>query len=105
VRIGDIICAKSIEHREVLELKEAKNGRQIVVANRYGFKFQTEHSLLSKVGVFIFLGVLPEQLDSAVTAKFAADQLRRLGWTLEKPTSAAAVDPSAPDPGTPSTRE
>lgn len=80
-----MICAKSIEHRDVLELKEDKNGKQKVIANRFGFKFQGEHNLLSEVGVFIFLGTFPEQVDADVTHKFAQDQLRSLGWNEAEP--------------------
>lgn len=87
MRIGTIVCAKSIEHRSVVEMKEDKNGRQKPLTNRFGYKFQSEHNLLSQVGVFIFLGSFPEQTDPAITQKFAEDQLRRLGWCDESPVS------------------
>ncbi len=83
MNIGSVICAKTIEHRQPVEIKEDKNGKQREKANRIGFGFQSEHYLLSEVGVFIFLGKFPEQLDSEIVYKFADDQLRRLGWKPE----------------------
>ncbi len=78
---GDIICAKSIEHREVVEMREDKNGRQRPLVNRYGFKFQPEHNLTSKVGIFLFLGTHPETDDGERVQRFIQEQLRGIGWT------------------------
>lgn len=88
MKAGDVVCAKSFEHRQVMDVTEDKNGKQKVRANRYGFKFQGEHNLLSEVGVFLFLGKFPEQMDADITFKFAESQLRRLGWKTDEPTPA-----------------
>lgn len=79
ISTGDLICAKSITHRIVLELREAKNGRQKPITNQYSYAFQG-NSFLSKVGVFLFLGVYPEQTDADKTHAFAQRQMRGLGW-------------------------
>lgn len=76
---GDIVCAKSITDRRVVEVTEDKRGKQKVRANQYGYKFQPELNLISQVGVFLFLGVYPEA-DSDAVMKFAERQLEELGW-------------------------
>jgi Tat protein secretion system quality control protein TatD with DNase activity len=93
MRLGDIVCTKSVTHRIPVEVHEPKNGkRQRVLANQIGFKFQSEISLLSQVGVFIFLGVHPESADDGERVhRFAEQQLRRLGWTTESAQSVPAV--------------
>lgn len=91
MRVGDIVCAKSIEHRQVVDVQEDKNGRQRVRANRFGFKFQPDHSLLSQVGVFIYLGTYPEANGADLVHEYAEQQLRALGWTLELSPAADAV--------------
>ena len=94
MRIGDIVCAKSIEHRVPVQVDEPKGAkRQRVLANRIGFKFQSEHNLLSTVGVFIFLGTYPEVTEGDKVQRFAEQQLKRLGWATESPQAADAVDP------------
>ena len=82
MKCGDIACVKSLEHREVVSVAEDKRGKQKVTANRYGFKFQSEHNQLSQVGVLIFLDVYPESVlanDEAMD-KFVEFRLNGLGW-------------------------
>lgn len=106
MHVGDVICAKSIEHRIPVKVDEPKGEkRQRVLANRLGFKFQSEHNLISTVGVFIFLGTFPEVEDSEKVQRFAERQLKQLGWTIELPPAADAVDPHVADTGNPSTRD
>ena len=80
MRVGDIVCAKSIEHRQVVEIREDKNGRQRPVVNRFGFKFQPEQNLISRVGIFLFLGTEPETEDSDRIQRVIERRLRDLGW-------------------------
>ena len=81
MRTGDVVIAKSFTPREVVEVTEDKHGKQRVKVNQYGYKFQSEHNLLSTVGVFLFLGTYPEANGPGAVAAFAKRELRRLGWT------------------------
>ena len=82
MRVGDIICAKHVTHRIPIKIEEPKNGkRQRVTANQLGFRFQSEHNLLSTVGVFVFVGTHPEVADGGErVARFVEKQLQHLGW-------------------------
>lgn len=82
ISTGDIICTKSITHRIPVEMKEAKSGKQTALCNQFSYKFHNEINLLSTVGVFLYLGTFPEQVDDAVMIKWAKESLERLGWML-----------------------
>ncbi len=96
IQTGDIICAKSITHRIPVELVESKSGKQKARCNEFGYRFQIDVNLLSTVGVFLFLGIYPEQMDGSVMEKWAVESLRRLGWTCEKSSEAGVPDPPSP---------
>ncbi len=94
INTGDVIAAKSITHRILVEMKESKSGKQKPVVNQFGYSFQGEHGNLSQVGVFLFLGVCPEERGADGVHLFAEQQLRALGWRTEEPPSTNAVDPA-----------
>lgn len=85
MRIGDIICTKAITHRQVVELASGKRRRPRV--NQFFFKFDEPHSLQSHVGVFIYVGTVPEGM---VLDDYIDAQLKLLGYTQ------AADDASKP---------
>lgn len=105
MRAGDIIATKSITHREVVEMRQGKDGQQRPRVNQYTFGFQSDINLLSEVGVFVFVGVYPEMHNPDKRRAFVEKQLRLLGWTMEAPPAVDAVDPSEGRAGTPPTRE
>lgn len=96
MRVGDVVCAKSITHREVVEMREGKGGKQRPLVNQYGFKFQGEHNELSTVGVFIFLGTYAEMHGPDKAYEFALSQLRRLGWQTHDDALAAQTPERSP---------
>lgn len=85
MKTGDIAFVKSIEVRQPVSVREDKNGKETVRANRFGVRFQSEQNLLSEVGVFLFLGKMPEtwQLADDGGAQVQRHLERRmadLGW-------------------------